>query len=262
MIQHVSLLAMFKFVSSRNQGGFMFRIRVRGGLLFLVAGVVLLIGAQVPASAATVTYYACISNSSGAIRIVTKSTTCKSSEHKIQWNQTGPEGPKGATGAKGATGPQGPEGPQGPQGPAGLASGSFELLGAGIFPTLGSSPVVYMISNSAETASWYFVSASLMLFVDPSDGAAFCFDSIHSTGTASQYGGSSVVGVYQQVAITDAVFLNAGDYVQVSCYSEAGDGGSFIYNGALTAVQIGSFFEAKHELSGPRMQRNVPIPPR
>src|ERR1700733_7458779 len=125
----------------------MFRINVRAFVFFLVAGVVFLITAQLPASASTVTYYACISNSSGAIRIVTKSTTCKSGEHKIQWNQTGPEGPKG------------------PQGPAGLASGSFELLGAGLFPMLVSSPVVYLISNEAQTASWYFVSASLMLYV-------------------------------------------------------------------------------------------------
>ena len=243
----------------------MFRINVRAFVFFLVAGVVFLITAQLPASASTVTYYACISNSSGAIRIVTKSTTCKSGEHKIQWNQTGPEGPKGpqgpqgVPGAKGATGPQGP---QGPQGPAGLASGSFELLGAGLFPMLVSSPVVYLISNEAQTASWYFVSASLMLYVDANDGGAFCYDSIHSTGAASQYGGSSLTGGYQQVSITDAVFLNQGDYVEVSCYSEGGDGGSFLYNGALTAVQIGSFFEAKHALTGPRVQRDVPIPPR
>jgi hypothetical protein len=122
--------------------------------------------------------------------------------------------------------------------------------------------LVYLISNGAETSSWYFVSASLLLYIDASDGGAYCYDSIHSTGTASQYGGSSLTGGYQQVSITDAVFLNQGDYVQVSCYSLGGDGSSFLYNGALNAVQIGSFFEAKHELSGARVQRDVPIPPR
>ena len=151
---------------------------------------------------------------------------------------------------------------RGPQGPAGLASGSFELLGRGPFPTLVSSPVVYLISNGAQTASWYFVSASLMLYVDSGDGGAFCYDSIHSTGTPSQYGGSSVTGGYQQVSITDAVFLNQGDYVEVSCYSDSGNGNSFLYNGALTAVQIGSFFEAKHAVSGSRVQRDVPQAPR
>jgi hypothetical protein len=86
----------------------------------------------------------------------------------------------------------------------------------------------------------------LLLFVDASDGGAFCYDSPHSTGTPGQYGGSSLAGGYQQVSITDAVFLDVGDYVQVSCYSEGGDGGSYIYNGALTALQINTFFAAHH----------------
>ncbi len=211
-------------------------------VLFLLACCALPMAAQQGHPQVT-TYYGCVNNSTGAIRIVSKTTVCKSTEHKINWNEVGPKGPPGP---KGARGPQGLQGPQGPQGPPGLASGSFELLGADLFPTLVSSPVVYLISNEAETASWYFLSASLMLFVDASDGGAFCYDSLHSTGTASQYGGSSLTGGYQQVSITDAVFLNVGDYVQVSCYSENGDGGSFIYNGALTVIQMDSFFPAKH----------------
>jgi Collagen triple helix repeat (20 copies) len=251
----------------------MFRIGVRECAFFLVAGCAFLVAAQLPATAATVTYYACINNSTGAVRIVSQSTVCNTGEHKIQWDQTGPQGPKGATGATGAQGPkgatgatgpqgpqgatgakgatgatgaQGPQGLQGPQGPAGFSSGSFELLQADLFPILVDAPVVYLISNEAETASWYFVSASLMLYVDASDGGAFCFDSMHSTGVASQYGGTTLTGGYQQVSITDAVFLNAGDYVQVSCYSENGDGSSFLYNGAITALQINSFFAAKY----------------
>lgn len=249
----------------------MSRTKTLGGLLFLLAGCFFIAAAQLPLSAATVTYFACINNSTGAIRIVSQSTTCNTGEHKIAWNQTGPvgpqgpagatgpagpTGPKGATGATGATGPIGPTGPAGPtgatgpagpQGPAGLSSGSFELLQAGLYPTLISEPVVYLITNSAQTSSWYFISATLMLYVDSNDGAAFCYDSLHSTGTASQYGGSSLPGGYQQVSINDAVFLNAGDYVEVSCYSWNGDGSSFLYNGAITAVQMNSFFAAKHE---------------
>jgi hypothetical protein len=238
----------------------MFRINARDFVFFLMAGIVFLIAAQRPASASTVTYYACISNSSGAIRIVTKSTTCKSSEHKIQWDQTGPEGPKGPQGPQGTQGAKGATGPQGPQGPAGLASGNFDFLGAGLFPTLANFPVVYLFSNQAQTASWYFVSASLLLFIDPNDNGASCWDSIHSTGTPSQYGGSSLSN-YQQVSIADAVFLNQGDYVDVSC-SSGGDGNSFVYNGALTMVQIDSLSEAKHAPTRPRVQRDVSIPPR
>ena len=149
--------------------------------------------------------------------------------------------------------------PQGPQGPPGLASGSFELLEAGLFPTLVSTPVVYLSSNEAQTASWYFISASLMLYVDANDGGAFCYDALHSTGTRSQYGGSGLTGGYQQVSITDAVFLNPGDYVEVSCYSVNGDGSSFLYNGALTAIQIDSFFAVKHVPSTKRQGRPAPL---
>ena len=236
----------------------MFRTSARACSFFLVVSCAFFVAVQLPATAATVTYYACINNSTGAIRIVNKTTVCKTGEHKIQWNQTGPQGvpgPQGIQGPQGLRGPQGLKGaqgatgatgPQGPQGPAGLASGSFELLGAGTFPTLVSTPTVFLISNEAETASWYFVSASVLLYVDVNDGGGFCYDAPHSSGVVSQYGGSSETGGYQQVSITDAIFLNPGDYVQVLCYSENGDGGSFLYNGALTAIQIDSFFAAKH----------------
>ncbi len=62
------------------------------------------------------TYYACVNNSSGALKMVTESADCAHNEHKIQWNQSGPQGPAGP---QGETGPQGPQGETGPQGPAG-----------------------------------------------------------------------------------------------------------------------------------------------
>jgi hypothetical protein len=120
--------------------------------------------------------------------------------------------------------------------------------------------VVYLISNEAQTASWYFVSASVLLFVGSGDGGAFCYDALHSTGKASQYGGTSLTGGYQQVGLTDAVFLNPGDYVEVSCYSSNGNGSSFLYNGALSAIQIDSFFAPKHATSA--KGQSHPEPPR
>lgn len=207
-----------------------------------------------PASA-TVTYYGCVNNSTGAVTIVSSSTTCHTGFHKIQWNQTGPAGPTGPRGATGATGPQGP------QGPPGLSEGTFELLHAvGSDTTLVSTPVVYLSTNEVLTASWYFISASLLLYVDASDGGAFCYDDLHSTGTASQFGGSSLTGGYQQVSITDAVFLNPGDYVEVKCYSDNGDGHSFIYNGAITSIRIDSFSSASSVPSA--TQQGRPKPPR
>ena len=141
----------------------MFRTSVCMCALFLIACCLPSVAQPSAASAndllpsATI-YYGCVNNTTGDIRIVSKSTVCKSTEHKISWDQTGPQGPKGPQGpqglkgpqgAQGPQGPQGAQGPQGPQGPPGLASGSFELLEADLFPTLVSSPVVYLISNEA-----------------------------------------------------------------------------------------------------------------
>ena len=77
-----------------------------------------------PAHAVT-TYYGCVTTSTGAIRIVSKTTTCKSTETKITWNQTGPAGPKGATGPAGPAGPKGATGPAGPKGATGAQGGGL-----------------------------------------------------------------------------------------------------------------------------------------
>jgi hypothetical protein len=51
--------------------------------------------------------YGCYQKENGQLRIVSKSSACRSSEIAISWNKVGPQGPAG------------PEGPQGPVGPAG-----------------------------------------------------------------------------------------------------------------------------------------------
>jgi len=79
-------------------------------------------------SSADTTYYACVNNSTGLIRVVGKNQLCKPSEYRIAWNVRGPRGPqgpagdpgaRGLVGAAGPNGPQGTTGPQGPQGPQG-----------------------------------------------------------------------------------------------------------------------------------------------
>jgi hypothetical protein len=76
----------------------------------------------------TTTYYACINNSSGTIKMIDESKTCANNEVKIEWNQVGPKGDKGDTGntgpqgepgAKGDTGTQGPQGEPGAKGDTG-----------------------------------------------------------------------------------------------------------------------------------------------
>jgi hypothetical protein len=85
----------------------------RSMLLSPLAALLLSLG-TLNAHAATVTYYACVTNSNGDIVIVSKTATCKSGQTKIQWNETGPAGPKGATGAAGPAGQTGPKGASSP----------------------------------------------------------------------------------------------------------------------------------------------------
>src|SRR5262245_8460228 len=103
----------------------------------------LIVGAAASASvyAQTVVYTACVTTSSGAIRMISITTGCKANETRITWNNIGPQGPAGqqgpqgpagatgatgptgatgATGPTGATGATGPTGPQGGTGPQGL----------------------------------------------------------------------------------------------------------------------------------------------
>ncbi len=76
-------------------------------LATMIAGMLI---TSLPSQAQNV-IYACITKSTGQIRIVSTTGQCKSNETSISWNITGPQG------TQGPVGPQGPEGPQGPVGP-------------------------------------------------------------------------------------------------------------------------------------------------
>lgn len=77
------------------------------GKLFWIGGVlVLLLAVGVTSAIAqnTVTYYACVNNSSGTIRMRREGKSCKNNETLIDWNQRGPAGPPGPQGEPGVIG--------------------------------------------------------------------------------------------------------------------------------------------------------------
>jgi len=201
----------------------MFRFTVSLCLFSLLACATLLMTSQ-PAAAANVPaatiYYGCVTNSTGAIRIVTASTTCKSTEHKIQWDQTGPQGPagpqgptgpqgpKGATGAQGPAGPAGPTGPTGPQGPAGISVG-YSARAADV--SLVSYPGALVVETAPVQAGTYYVSASSLFFLASGDDG-FCYiTTVNSGGTTNNYGGTGTGGTYAQASNTDVFTVTAGD---------------------------------------------------
>jgi len=118
----------------------------------LAATALLFLLSVLTANAATVTYYGCVTNSTGAIRIVSSTTTCKTTEHKIQWNDPGPTGPKGATGA---AGPKGATGPQGPQGTPGTASGVFSVNN-NLSVKITATPTSVIQAQITEPGSYIF----------------------------------------------------------------------------------------------------------
>jgi Collagen triple helix repeat (20 copies) len=270
----------------------MFRISTCLSMFLLLAGSILPAAAQpqsssndVDLSPTIVTYYGCVNNSSGDIRIVSKSTVCKSTEHKISWNQVGPKGPKGNTGAQGPqgpqgpkgatgaqgpqgpqgaqgpTGPQGPQGPTGPQGPAGISIGNSALNPSSVSL---ASPTVVAQTNAIQVSGSYYVSATALLSIDASDFAAYCYVTTGTNGFSSDglYGGSSAVGNYQQASIADVWSVAAGDVIQLVCFSNAGDANTFVNNASLTATLINSHFDAKKGKHSRNTVSNDPRAPR
>src|SRR5580704_432295 len=249
----------------------MFRISVCVCAFFLLACCVLPMAAQRSAASAdatlqpaVVTYYGCVNNTTGAIRIVSKATICKSTEHKINWNQVGPRGPQGPKGNQGNQGRQGPRGPQapqgiqgptgptgptGPQGPPGISVGYSSLTGIAADIPISSTTTLVAQTNTIATAGTYFVSTSAMPFIVSGDTYAFCFDTLASNGSAFQYGGGYGSEVYVTTSTSDVIFVGAGDAIQLRCYT-GGSNGSFVYNAGITATLIHSSDKAKKGRSG------------
>jgi hypothetical protein len=249
----------------------MFGINVRVCALSLFASCVFSLAAQQPAVATdnvlpppAAVLYGCVNNSTGAIRIVSQSTVCKATEHKIHWNQVGPQGPqgqKGAQGPQGQKGATGAQGPAGPQGPPGISLGNFAFNTSFTFL---SSPAVVAQTNAIQTTGEYYINATALLNIDASDFAAYCYVTTGNNGFNPDglYGGSSDVGHYQVASIADAWFVGAGDVIQLVCFSNAGDANTFVYNASLNATLINSAFNSKKPKHSHHIDLNDPRAPK
>ncbi len=231
----------------------MFRFTVSLCLFSLLACTALLMIAQ-PAAAANVPaatiYYGCVTTATGAIRIVTAATTCKTTEHKIQWDQTGPQGPAGPAGP---TGPQGPKGATGAQGPKGATGANLRhrthrrprspgnlgrLLRHAKAIALAGYPGALIAETGPVQAGTYFVSASTLFFLASGDDG-FCYiTTVNNAGTTDNYGGTGTGGTYEQASNTDVFTVTAGDAFELFCYN--GGFSSEVFNATLTATLINS----------------------
>jgi len=77
---------------------------------FCAAAVLALSGALPAVYAQNTTIYACVTKTTGALRVVATAGSCKNGESPLSWNIQGPIGPQGLQGQKGDKGDTGPAG--------------------------------------------------------------------------------------------------------------------------------------------------------
>jgi hypothetical protein len=217
----------------------------RGTLWAAAAGLVVLGigGVALPSDAATPQIQACYPTADNPAPLEVlhvAGSKCASGFSALTWNITGALGVPGPTGATGATGPQGVPGPQGPVGPAGpggagtgvtVASteGPF-LHGLTLVPVLTSPPV--------QTTGMYFVNASVSFQVG-GDDIVWCQLTPSSLESTIEQVESPTVTSYENMAVTGAVSLSAGQEVTVSCDNLATTTSNTAYaEGDLNAVLI------------------------
>jgi hypothetical protein len=167
---------------------------------------------------------------------------CASGFGTLTWNITGPlgiPGPTGATGPQGVPGPQGPAGPPGPGGSAtGVTASSPALDTSG--PVLRSGPAGYTVLTSppVQDTGTYYLSASLTFQVTGGDSVGCEFEPA-SADSASEEIEAPTVTEYEDMSLTGAVSLSAGQEVTVLCNNLAESTSVTTFaEGALNAVLI------------------------
>ncbi|MFZ3333567.1 MAG: collagen-like protein [Candidatus Acidiferrales bacterium] len=185
-------------------------------LMLCISGCVMLLSLGAVAQAATVTYYACVNNSTGDITIVSSTTTCATSAHKIQWNQ---EGPAGATGAKGATGATGPAGPPGASSAFVVHCGPNVFLQSIVCPGNNGTPLAstgtVVLTTNAVGGGFYLISASVNM-VNSSGGFAECYATTVNTAPATGFTGIGDA-ILATVSVTDVIAVAANDSIELVC---------------------------------------------
>jgi hypothetical protein len=217
----------------------------RSALWAAVAGLVVVGtgGVALPSDAATPQIQACYptaANPAPMEVLHVANTHCASGFGTLTWNITGPLGIPGPTGATGATGPQGvagPQGPAGPPGPGGPGTGVTTASTEGPF-LRGSASVALLTSPAVQTTGMYYVNASLSFQVGGGD-IVFCEFAPSSVESTVEQVGSPTVTSYENMALTGAVSLSAGQEVTVTCSNLATTNSDTAFaEGDLNAVLI------------------------
>jgi hypothetical protein len=100
----------------------------------LGVGAVVVVATASPVLAQSVVT-ACVTNSSGAVRVVFNGSLCKSNESPLSWNVAGQPGPPGPTGA---TGPAGLQGTPGDESVIAIGADDIKTTNSATVPSFGT----------------------------------------------------------------------------------------------------------------------------
>ena len=217
----------------------------------------------------------CFMKSGGALRVVSSTKSCTSSEGKLTWNQKGPTGPAGPTGvrgrrgatgpsgspgARGVTGQPGPSGPSGPSGQPGQPGPTGPPGPAGVSHVYdshaGATAIDQTPSNVATifppTGQTYLAEATGYVADTASDTESICRLITHSVLTnadttvqtdavdTSSPGSSSSRGGVATVALSGVLTLPGLSNISVKCYSNDDSGNVVVNDMWLIAIPVGA----------------------
>jgi hypothetical protein len=108
-------------------------------------------------------------------------------------------------------------------------------------------------TNAIQSTGTYYINATALISIDTFDSAAYCYVTLASSGAFDGIsGGSSNAGFWEQASVADAWSISSGDAVQLICYSNSGDGNTYVNNASVTATLINSAFDTKRKSRHPR----------
>ena len=248
--------------------------------LAATAGV--LTAGAVPAVALTtsapVVYHACVTNTTGAIKIVSASATCATGQHKISWNNlgpagpagqngaAGPQGPQGATGQQGQQGPQGATGPQGPQGatgaegpqgPPGVTTGYSSLNVTA--STLSPSAVASVGSLNLPAGTYIAIVSAVASASGTSPDTVTC-DLVDGNGFSVGTMGASLApsaGNNAEASIATTASTTVGGHMQVGCIDQ--NGAAYVANVSINAIPVSTIAAAAQPARSATSGRLAPL---
>jgi hypothetical protein len=180
--------------------------------------------------------HACYANKGGALRVIdtAATTTCKSTEQPLTWNQQGIQGPAGQQG------PQGLKGDPGVQGPAGAAAAYQARFLAD--PNTGNPQPIFYNGTPVPVLRIYLPEGSFVIDAyadDQLSGPAMC--ALISGGTTlAATDAQESAPAFQTLSITVATTSDTDRTIELQCGTGrlTGGGAGSIWEAGMTAIQV------------------------